>query len=159
MNQPLDLDPIEARAKAATPGPWERYSQYGAHFYANTTGEYLIGVGDLNFGDGEQADADEAFVRHAREDVDALLAEVRRLSAQLEDQADADTVAARAAQVISSMGADLRAVTNERNRYRNAWHNARARAASAQSDVEFVEQQVAAAAVPAVPTTTKDGTQ
>lgn len=85
-DQPIteqQLDDIETRASAATAGPWERYGQYSPHFFANTSGEYLRGVGDFNFGVGEQADADEAFVRHAREDVDVLLAEVRRLRAAL----------------------------------------------------------------------------
>lgn len=78
----LELDEIDTRALAATDGPWERYEDYGPYFYANTSGEYLRGVGDLNFGVGEQADADEAFVRHAQEDVTVLLAEVRRLRAR-----------------------------------------------------------------------------
>ncbi|CAL9647410.1 hypothetical protein [Streptomyces sp. enrichment culture] len=55
-----------------------------------------------------------------------------------------DTVANRAAQAISSMGADVRALTQERNRYRNAWHNARSRAADARSDADLAEQQAAA---------------
>jgi hypothetical protein len=76
-------------------------------------------------------------------DVPALLDENRRLRAQLEDQANANTVASRAAQAISRMGADLRAMTSERNRYRSAWRNARARAVDARSDVEFVEQHAA----------------
>jgi hypothetical protein len=42
--------------------------------------------------------------------------------------ADADTVAERAAQVITSMGADIRALTSQRDRYRTAWCNARERA-------------------------------
>ena len=57
------------------------------------------------------------------------------------DQTDADVVANRAAQVIASMGAEIRALTAERNRYRNAWHNARERAADEHGNVEFVEQQ------------------
>jgi hypothetical protein len=61
-------------------------------------------------------------------------------------EVDADTVAARAAQVISNMGAEIRSLTKERDRYRAAWHNARDRAASAQADVEFVEQRTEAAA-------------
>lgn len=81
MTEPLDLAPIEARATAATRGPWERHPQYGPHFLANITGAYLEGVGDLNFGTGEQADADEEFVRHAQPDVIVLVAEVRRLRA------------------------------------------------------------------------------
>ncbi len=56
-------------------------------------------------------------------------------------EVDADTVAKRAAQVISTMGADIRALTQERNRYRNAWHNARARAADAEDNVRVVEAE------------------
>jgi hypothetical protein len=73
------LDDIETRADAATPGPWELYDGYGPHFYAYLRGSHLQGIGTLNFGDGEAADADRAFVLQAREDVPALLAEVRRL--------------------------------------------------------------------------------
>ncbi|WP_435643828.1 hypothetical protein ACR9VJ_26235 [Streptomyces sp. H49] len=79
MDQQFDLDAIQARANAATPGPWEEHPQYGAHFYAYLRGPYLRGVGTLNFGDGEDAEADREFVKHAREDVEALVAEVRRL--------------------------------------------------------------------------------
>jgi len=85
------LADITARADAATPGPWEHHTQYGPTFFANTTGPYLQGVGDLNFGEGEQARADEEFVVHAPEDVRALLAEVRRLQDELaEEQAGHD---------------------------------------------------------------------
>jgi hypothetical protein len=83
MTQPLDLDQIEARANAATPGPWEEYPEYGAHFYAYLRGPYLRGVGTLNFGDGEDAEADREFVKHAREDVAAMADEIRRLRAEL----------------------------------------------------------------------------
>jgi hypothetical protein len=44
------------------------------------------------------------------------------------DETDADVVAQRAAQVIASMGADIRALTAERDRYRCAWQSARFRA-------------------------------
>lgn len=44
------------------------------------------------------------------------------------DEADVDAVASRAAQVITSMGADIRALTGERDRYRSAWRSARERA-------------------------------
>ncbi|MCX5365885.1 hypothetical protein OG864_45125 [Streptomyces sp. NBC_00124] len=76
------LDDIEQRANAATPGPWEEHEEYGPHFYAYLRGPYLRGVGTLNFGDGEDAAADREFVKHAREDVDALLAYIRRLQGQ-----------------------------------------------------------------------------
>jgi hypothetical protein len=78
------LDDIETRANAATPGPWEEHTPYGPDFYAYLRGPYLRGVGTLNFGDGEDAAADREFVKHAREDVDVLLAEVRRFRAAAE---------------------------------------------------------------------------
>jgi hypothetical protein len=76
------LADIESRAKAATPGPWERHNEYGPTFFANVTGEYLQGVGDFNFGVGDQAEADEEFIKHAQQDVTALAAQVRRLQGQ-----------------------------------------------------------------------------
>jgi len=76
------FDDIQTRADAATPGPWEEHKPYGPDFYAYLRGPYLRGVGTLNFGDGEGAEADREFVKHAREDVDALLATVRHLQGQ-----------------------------------------------------------------------------
>lgn len=73
------LAEIRARAEAATEGPWEPCQGYGPTFFGNVRGEYLRGVGDINFGVGEQAEADLAFVLGAREDVPVLLAEVDRL--------------------------------------------------------------------------------
>lgn len=84
-NQPINLDAIETRANNATEGPWERYEDYGPTFFANVSGEYLRGVGDLNFGVGEQAAADEEFVKHAVTDVRQLIAYARRLRAALEE--------------------------------------------------------------------------
>ena len=68
------LAAIRARHKAATEGPWEHYPDYGPTFFANTSGPYLQGVGDFNFGQGEQAEADEALVSNAQQDISWLLA-------------------------------------------------------------------------------------
>ncbi|WP_399559392.1 hypothetical protein [Streptomyces chartreusis] len=65
---------IRDRAKAATEGPWQRDTEYGPNFFANIDGPYLQGVGDLNFGVGEQAEADEALVANAQKDIAWLLA-------------------------------------------------------------------------------------
>lgn len=45
-----------------------------------------------------------------------------------DEETDVDVVANRAAQVIASMGADIRALTGQRDRYRSAWCSARERA-------------------------------
>lgn len=76
------LAEIQAREAAATEGPWEPYPSYGPTFYGYLRGEYLQGVGDINFGVGEQAEADLAFVLAAREDVPALLARIAELEAE-----------------------------------------------------------------------------
>lgn len=80
------LAEIRAREAAATEGPWEAYPEMGPHFYGYLRGEYLRGVGDLNFGEGEQAEADRTFTLAAREDVPWLLAEVSRLADELAEE-------------------------------------------------------------------------
>ena len=80
----LDLDAIQARADAATPGPWCTDSW---EIYQGT--EYVAGaewIGETCRGrvDGLAQDrADAEFVAAARTDVPALLAEVRRLRASV----------------------------------------------------------------------------
>lgn len=97
MSAPMTPDreqEIRAREQAATPGPWEECPSYGKGFYAYLGGSYLRGVGTLEFGDGEGADADRAFTLHARQDVPALLAEVVRLQARVAELEAARTTAA-----------------------------------------------------------------
>ena len=73
---------IASRAEAATPGPWELYEGYGKDYYAWMRGGHLRGVGTLDFGEGDDAEADRAFVLNAREDVDLLLAELAAVRAE-----------------------------------------------------------------------------
>lgn len=75
-----DLATIEARAERATAGPWEASANYliGGWWVQDPVakdreGEVLDG--------GSEADC--VFVAHARSDVPALVAEVRRLRAAL----------------------------------------------------------------------------
>lgn len=72
----LDLDAIQARIAAATPGPWAE----------SGIGDYGWGVGSpaehiVEADDSEQGRANAAFIAHARTDVERLVAEVRRLRA------------------------------------------------------------------------------
>lgn len=76
----LDLDAIEARANAATPGPWKRLPSLSIDYAVESEVSKGCGVPDLMIdlsGDSARADAD--FIAAARTDVPALVAEVRRL--------------------------------------------------------------------------------
>lgn len=68
----LDLDVIEARANAATPGPWGALSPRadGASPVTRAGGAWIAPF---------TAEDDAEFIAHAREDVPALVDEVRRL--------------------------------------------------------------------------------
>ena len=68
----LDLDAIEARAHAATPGPWRP---------AGPDGDAVAQMGSAR---RIRSLEDAAFIAAARTDVPALLAEVRRLRASLD---------------------------------------------------------------------------
>jgi len=77
----LDLDAIEARAKAATQGPWEydgcSVTDWGVTASHTITMEWMPnGRGD---GTNERESPDGQFIAHAREDVPALIAELRKL--------------------------------------------------------------------------------
>ena len=74
----LDLDAIEARASAATPGPWKRT---GVNVWAWFNDQvYTIMRG---FTDRPSPVHDQNFIAHARTDVPALIAAVRERDAEI----------------------------------------------------------------------------
>ncbi len=84
----LDLDAIEARASAATPGPWEwRRDDLGAPVSGIPSGTHAVlraeGCCDAcyNYPHVWGRDVDREFVAAAREDVPALVARIRELEA------------------------------------------------------------------------------
>ena len=88
MTDPMtaaELDAIEQRAHAATEGPWEAGTGDGdprPHVWTSrSTGcvAHITYVVPNDYGDVRPDDAE--FIAHARDDVPALLAEVRRLRA------------------------------------------------------------------------------
>ena len=85
----IDLTAIEARAKAATPGPWWTRPDYGcdnACVYWNSDRPDVINgstESTLIYDEGGHSVADAEFIAHAREDIPALIAEVRRLEGEL----------------------------------------------------------------------------
>lgn len=85
----LDIEAIDARANAATPGPWKPLRSHisGAMTVIGNDDRGCVAIG-LNHG-VEHHIADGIFIAHARADVPALVAEVRRLKAALSDVAQA----------------------------------------------------------------------
>lgn len=106
---PLDLEAVEARVDAATPGPWyavhtDDTAYMNAHyvgtqdrgaFHDNVVGMdgsragetvaiTLLQAPDLAAHDGEQWRENTDFIAHARQDVPALIAEVRRLRTEMD---------------------------------------------------------------------------
>jgi hypothetical protein len=73
----LDLDAIDARAKAATPGPWE--SVAGGRYVAATQSTSASSMEAICADSGPD---DARFIAHAREDVPALCARVREMEAE-----------------------------------------------------------------------------
>ena len=77
-----ELDAIEARANAATPGPWEIFNDdLDGHIIA---GRYSICGGERHEGYVHADDLNIIFIAHARTDVPRLIAEVRQLIAEKE---------------------------------------------------------------------------
>lgn len=88
-----ELAAIEARANAATPGPWEDY--YGEVTSADDAVHFRWLACDSpspkweGYQETEQASTDSAFIAAARMVIPALIAEVRRLRALLEQEGQA----------------------------------------------------------------------
>lgn len=82
MTRP-DLDAIEARANAATPGPWCSSSEYGYWQIGPTSGDGCERLLDIDVGNSDNAHHDAPFVAEARTDIPALLAYARELEARV----------------------------------------------------------------------------
>lgn len=80
----LDFDVIEERAAAATPGPWEAiFNRHGDPLVVQE-GQGLFGaIAEPCTGPDDYGRANTHFIAHAREDVPALVEEVRELQKQI----------------------------------------------------------------------------
>ena len=79
----LDLEAIKARAAAATPGPWAQ-GMAGDKLLPEVDYSAAFGfiiVDAEHSDDGSEGVADARFIANAREDIDALVAEVEQLRA------------------------------------------------------------------------------
>jgi hypothetical protein len=69
------LDEIERRCAAATPGPWKSYIEGRDH----TSGDSFIMTGGNDIYLSGATPADQDFIAHARQDLPALIREIRSL--------------------------------------------------------------------------------
>jgi hypothetical protein len=69
------LDEIERRCAAATPGPWKSYVEGRDH----TAGDSFIMTGGEDIYLTGATLADQDFIAHARQDLPALIQEIRAL--------------------------------------------------------------------------------
>jgi hypothetical protein len=76
---------IEARANAATPGPWRTEESHIDGYIVAGNGERIFG-GEYSEGFIAPEDPNAIFTVHARDDVPALVAEVRRAHSSHQDE-------------------------------------------------------------------------
>lgn len=135
MTLDLDaLDAIEARANAATAGPWKcgrERDEVGLIVHAHT---YLSQTVIAPPGSGYRPQEDSAFIAAARSDVPALIAEVRRLKARVSQL----SAAGAAGQVFCR---DNIALRDERDQLRESLTTERERHAHTESAREWAYQE------------------
>ena len=115
----LDLDAIEARAEAATPGPWRNEPDTGAgrvwvqrgYFRDEADCEPLFSLRGKEAYEQRSADAD--FIARARTDIPALVAELRAARADITEMAYRGTALSGAVDrlegIVATQAAELRA--------------------------------------------------
>lgn len=93
--KPLDLDAIEARLAAATPGPWfyDEYDYINTSLIDEETGQeyhqYLAQTAnDMDYSREHNVKADGEFIANAPTDIAALVKEVYRLREKVADLKD-----------------------------------------------------------------------
>ena len=118
---PLDLDAIEARANAATEGPWAVWNPSHGPSHLTIGGQVAWRSTDsaTSYDDDETIPhwADGNFMAHARTDVPALVAAVRDLR---DEVATANRVLDGTGAALSECRDDYRALRAERDRLQDA---------------------------------------
>ena len=136
----LDLDAIEARVNAATPGPWwvEQVGDFGDKSAVIECVRWRGYLNTLHLGEDTPT---AEFIAHAREDVPALVAEVRRLT-----EAENDAIRAHddlEVKLAASM-ADADRLVTENGLWRERNGSWRTRAESAEAEVVTLRARLAA---------------
>jgi len=82
----IDLDEIERRANAATPGPWRDKHQVCSEVWGQAPDSQTCSMQIARIGHAQFDALNAAFIAAARTDVPALIARVRELEAECERQ-------------------------------------------------------------------------
>ena len=82
----IDLDEIERRANAATPGPWRDKHQVCSEVWGQAPDSQTCSMQIARIGHAQFDPLNAAFIAAARTDVPALIARVRELEAECERQ-------------------------------------------------------------------------
>jgi hypothetical protein len=88
MGKMLDLESIKARLAAATPGPWQWFGsqgEVGTFGMLSTKGSAMLQIKQAN---QFPIDAEMCLIEHAPADMTALVAEVERLRAAMDEEDD-----------------------------------------------------------------------
>jgi len=108
-----ELQEIQARAEAATAGPWGSRIDVGKQFYVFTPSYGVRDFSCLSGGFEHETDAD--FIAHARTDIPALLAENARLRAEFAEKNQTHQMSVNAgAAAIKQLQSELARVTAEK---------------------------------------------
>lgn len=75
----VDLDAIEARVALASPAPWSVLPAMVQNEAGQWSPPEVIGIAPYGYDDG-----DVEFIAHSRQDIPAMVAEIRRLRAQVD---------------------------------------------------------------------------
>ena len=78
----INLDEIEARANAATPGPWRDRHQVCSEVWGQAPDSQTCSMQIARIGHAQFDALNAAFIAHARTDVPALIARVRELETE-----------------------------------------------------------------------------
>jgi len=129
---------IQARAEAATPGPWctDSWEIYQGTEYEPGLSSWIGETCRADDSDGARADA--AFIAHARQDVPALLSEIAALRRSVaHHQARADKLSRQ----VVSVRRERHAAEHSSERFRAAWESARRRAAGEREAAEWIRDE------------------
>lgn len=129
MSEPMSderLEQIQARAAAATPGPWEAWDT-GDPPAEDEARAWIVTPGSLHLATLYAGDpsANATFAAHAREDIPALLEEIDRLHEEVRDQRHVADMLARVVKAahrredrVRDRLNNIRVVTDEKDEFR-----------------------------------------